>query len=55
MDDLDLRRLGYDVSPFGPYYVAFPTARSITIHGDYAAATHASVERFSKADAEAFP
>lgn len=55
VDDLDLRRFGYDVSPFGPYYVAFPDGTSITIHGDDAAATHASVERFSKADAEAFP
>jgi phytoene dehydrogenase-like protein len=55
VDDLGLRRFGYDVSPFGPYYVAFPDGTSIAIHGDDAAATRASVEQFSKSDADAFP
>jgi phytoene dehydrogenase-like protein len=55
IEDLDLARHGYRVTPFGPYYQAFPDGRSITIYGDDPARTAASVSRFSVKDAEALP
>jgi phytoene dehydrogenase-like protein len=55
IDDLDLRRHGYDVTPFGPYYQAFPDGRSITIYGDEPQRTFTSVSQFSKRDAETLP
>ncbi len=55
IDELGLRRHGYDVTPFGPYYQAFPDGRSITIHGDDPKATAESVSRFSRRDAETLP
>jgi phytoene dehydrogenase-like protein len=55
IDDLGLRRFGYDVTPFGPYYVPFPDGRAITVYGDDPAKTHASMARFSTRDADVFP
>jgi phytoene dehydrogenase-like protein len=55
IDQLGLRRFGYDVTPFGPYYFAFPDGRSICVYGDDPRATHASVARFSEKDAETLP
>ena len=55
IDDLNLRHHGYRVTPFGPYYVPFPDGRSITIFGDDAERTHASISQFSRKDADAFP
>ncbi len=54
VDQLQLRRFGYDVTPFGPYYVAFPDGRSITIYGDRPDSTYDSIARFSREDAERF-
>jgi NAD(P)-binding Rossmann-like domain len=34
VDQLELAKHGYRVTPFGPYYQAFPDGRSIAIHGD---------------------
>jgi phytoene dehydrogenase-like protein len=55
IEQLRLAQHGYRVTPFGPYYQAFPDGRSITIFGDDHKRTHASVSRFSKNDADAFP
>ena len=55
IEELGLADHGYRVTPFGPYYQAFPDGRSITIYGDDAARTHESVARFSKDDADALP
>ncbi len=55
IEELGLANHGYRVTPFGPYYQAFPDGRSITIYGDDAAKTHESVSRFSTKDADSLP
>ena len=55
IDDLRLREHGYRVTPFGPYYQAFPDGRSITIYGDDPRRTFESVSQFSTRDAETLP
>lgn len=55
IDELQLRRFGYDVTPFGPYYFAFPDGRSLSIYGDDPRATYESVAQFSTKDAETLP
>ncbi|HET6712841.1 MAG TPA: NAD(P)/FAD-dependent oxidoreductase [Actinomycetota bacterium] len=55
IEELGLTRHGYHVTPFGPYYQAFPDGRSISIYGDDAEKTYASVARFSVKDAETLP
>ena len=55
IDELRLRDHGYRVTPFGPYYQAFPDGRSITIYGDDPKRTHASVAQFSLRDADTLP
>ena len=52
IEELQLAEHGYQVTPFGPYYQAFPDGRSITIYGDDPAKTHASVSQFSVKDAD---
>jgi phytoene dehydrogenase-like protein len=53
--ELNLKRHGYDVTPFGPYYQAFPDGRSIKVYADDAAKSYESISRFSKKDAETLP
>ena len=53
IEDLELARFGYDVTPFGPYYQAFPDGRSLTLFAEDHARSRASVARFSRRDAEA--
>jgi phytoene dehydrogenase-like protein len=53
--ELNLKQHGYDVTPFGPYYQAFPDGRSITVYADDAKKSHDSIARFSKKDAETLP
>ena len=55
IEELQLAEHGYQVTPFGPYYQAFPDGRSITIYGDDPAKTHESVSQFSVKDAETLP
>jgi phytoene dehydrogenase-like protein len=55
IEELGLADHGYRVTPFGPYYQAFPDGRSITIYGDDPVKTHESVARFSKEDADSLP
>ena len=53
--ELNLKRHGYDVTAFGPYYQAYPDGRSIKVYADDAARSHDSIAQFSKKDAEALP
>jgi phytoene dehydrogenase-like protein len=53
--ELNLKRHGYDVTPFGPYFQAFPDGRSITVYADDAAKSYDSIAEFSKKDAETMP
>jgi phytoene dehydrogenase-like protein len=53
--ELNLKQHGYDVTPFGPYYQAFPDGRSITVYADDAKKSHESISRFSKKDADTLP
>jgi phytoene dehydrogenase-like protein len=53
--ELNLKRHGYDVTAFGPYYQAFPDGRSITVYTDDAKRSHDSIAQFSKRDADTMP
>jgi phytoene dehydrogenase-like protein len=53
--ELNLKRHGYDVTPFGPYFQAFPDGRAITVYADDAAKSYDSIAQFSKKDAETLP
>ncbi|MGH2681222.1 MAG: phytoene desaturase family protein, partial [Actinomycetota bacterium] len=55
IDELQLKRHGYDVTPFGPYFQAFPDGRSITVYADEADRSYDSIAQFSKKDADALP
>ena len=52
--DLALDRFGYRVHPQGPGYLPHPDGRSI-VQSDDERVTHASIARFSKHDADAWP
>jgi phytoene dehydrogenase-like protein len=52
--DLQLDRFGYKVHPQGMGYLPHPDGRSIIQHED-PDVTHASIARFSKKDADAYP
>jgi phytoene dehydrogenase-like protein len=53
--ELDLPRHGYDVTPFGPYYQAYPDGRSIKVYADDAQKSYESISQFSKKDADTLP
>jgi phytoene dehydrogenase-like protein len=53
--ELELKRHGYDVTPFGPYYQAYPDGRAVTVYADDASKSHDSIAQFSKRDAETMP
>lgn len=55
IDGLNLKRHGYDVTPFGPYYQAFPDGRSIKIYADDAKKNYESISQFSRKDADTMP
>jgi phytoene dehydrogenase-like protein len=55
IEELELARFGYDVTPFGPYYQAFPDGRSLQIFAEDHARSRASVAQFSRRDAETLP
>ncbi len=55
IEGLNLKRHGYDVTPFGPYYQAFPDGRSIKIYADDAKKNYESISQFSKKDADTMP
>jgi phytoene dehydrogenase-like protein len=53
--ELNLKRHGYDVTPFGPYFQAFPDGRAITVYADEADKSYDSIAQFSKKDADILP
>jgi phytoene dehydrogenase-like protein len=53
--ELNLKQHGYDVTPFGPYFQAFPDGRAITVYADDAAKSYDSIAQFSKRDADTLP
>jgi phytoene dehydrogenase-like protein len=53
--ELRLKQHGYDVTPFGPYFQAYPDGRAVTVYADDAAKSHDSIAQFSKKDAETMP
>jgi phytoene dehydrogenase-like protein len=53
--ELGLERHGYDVTPFGPYFQAFPDGRAITVYADDAKKSYDSIAQFSKKDADTLP
>jgi phytoene dehydrogenase-like protein len=50
--DLNLKKHGYDVTPFGPYFQAFEDGRAITVHADDSRRSYDSIAQFSKRDAD---
>ena len=50
--DLNLKRHGYDITPFGPYFQAFEDGRAITVYADDAKKSYDSIAQFSKKDAD---
>jgi phytoene dehydrogenase-like protein len=53
--ELQLERFGYDVSPFGPYFQAYPDGRAVTMYADDAQRSFDSIAQFSKRDADTMP
>jgi len=53
--ELKLKEFGYDVTPFGPYYQAYPDGRSVKVFASDAKRSHGSIAQFSKKDAETMP
>ncbi|MEK7282781.1 MAG: NAD(P)-binding protein, partial [Acidobacteriota bacterium] len=53
--ELRLKDFGYKVTPFGPYYQAYPDGRAVKVFASDAARSHASIAQFSKKDAETMP
>ena len=53
--ELQLKQFGYDVTPFGPYFQAFPDGRAITVYADDATKSYDSIAQFSKKDADTLP
>ena len=53
--ELKLERHGYKVTPFGPYYQAYPDGRAITVYPDDAKKNYDSIAQFSRKDAEVIP
>jgi phytoene dehydrogenase-like protein len=53
--DLRLKEFGYDVTPFGPYFQAYPEGRAVTVYPDDSQKSYDSIARFSKRDADTMP
>jgi len=53
IDDLGLKRFGYNIIPFGPYFQAFPDGRAVRVYADDASKSRESISQFSKKDADA--
>ncbi|MFL5790834.1 MAG: phytoene desaturase family protein [Actinomycetota bacterium] len=53
--ELKLKQFGYDVTPFGPYFQAFPDGRAITVYADDHHKSYDSIAQFSKRDADTLP
>ena len=53
--DLRLKEFGYDVTPFGPYFQAYPEGRAVTVYPDDSQKSYDSIAQFSKRDADTMP
>jgi phytoene dehydrogenase-like protein len=53
--ELQLKKHGYDVTPFGPYFQAYPDGRAVMVWPDDAQKSYDSISQFSKKDAETLP
>ena len=53
--DLRLKEFGYDVTPFGPYFQAYPDGRAVTVYPDDSQKSYDSIAQFSKRDADTMP
>jgi phytoene dehydrogenase-like protein len=53
INDLGLKRFGYNIVPFGPYFQAFPDGRAVTVYADDAKKSRESISQFSAKDADA--
>ncbi len=53
--ELRLKEFGYDVTPFGPYFQAYPDGRAVTVYPDDSQKSYDSIAEFSKKDADTMP
>ena len=53
--ELRLKEFGYDVTPFGPYFQAYPDGRAVTVYPDESQKSYDSIAEFSKRDADTMP
>ncbi|HXH27798.1 MAG TPA: NAD(P)/FAD-dependent oxidoreductase, partial [Candidatus Polarisedimenticolia bacterium] len=53
--ELKLPQFGYKVTPFGPYYQAFPDGRSIKVYASDYKKSYPSIAQFSRKDADTLP
>src|SRR5205809_398176 len=53
--ELKLKEFGYDVTPFGPYFQAYPDGRAVTVYADDSQKSYDSIAEFSKRDADTMP
>ncbi len=53
--ELRLKEFGYDVTPFGPYFQAYPDGRAVTVYPDDSQRSYDSIAEFSKRDADTMP
>jgi phytoene dehydrogenase-like protein len=53
--ELKLKDHGYHVTPFGPYYQAYPDGRAVKVFADDHKRSHEAISRFSKKDADTMP
>ncbi|TMK34038.1 MAG: NAD(P)/FAD-dependent oxidoreductase [Actinobacteria bacterium] len=53
--ELRLKEFGYDVTPFGPYFQAYPDGRAVTVYPDDSQKSYDSIAEFSKRDADTMP
>jgi phytoene dehydrogenase-like protein len=52
INELGLKRFGYNIVPFGPYFQAYPDGRAVQVFADDAKKSHESISQFSKKDAD---
>ena len=55
IEELQLKKHGYDVTAFGPYFQAYPDGTAVTVYADEADRSYDSIAKFSKKDADALP
>jgi len=53
--ELRLKEFGYDVTPFGPYYQAYPDGRAVKLFASDAKRSFEAIAQFSRKDAETLP